>query len=121
MWRNHQSLYQDHLKYIHNDILKPFRIKILCYVERVREMHDSAKYLPPPLMKDESAEAPYWTVRNHEFTVSKIKLLIKDGLPSSMQDELEEHQEDYCSLTHEDWCYLLSTIKVKEKIKRAAT
>ena len=29
MWRNHWSVYQDHMKYIHNDVLKPFRVKIL--------------------------------------------------------------------------------------------
>ena len=34
-----------------------------------------------------------------------------------MQDELDDHQEDCCSLTHEDWCDLLSTIKVKYNSK----
>ena len=38
-----------------------------------------------------------------------------------MRDELEDNQEDYRSLTHEDWCYLLSTIEVKDNSKRAAT
>ena len=40
LWRNHQSVYQDHLKYIRNDILKPFHVKIIRYAERVRKMHD---------------------------------------------------------------------------------
>ena len=43
MWRKHQSIYQDHMKYIHNDILKPFQVKIIHYAKRVREMHDLAK------------------------------------------------------------------------------
>ena len=42
MWINHWSVYQDHMKYILNDTLKPFRVKILRYDERVREMHDLA-------------------------------------------------------------------------------
>ena len=38
MWRKHQSIYQDHLKYIHNDIVKPFCVGILRYTKRVQEM-----------------------------------------------------------------------------------
>ena len=38
-----------------------------------------------------------------------------------MQDELEDNQENYFSLTHEDWCDLLSTIKFKDNRKKAAT
>ena len=38
-----------------------------------------------------------------------------------MQDKLEDNQEGYCSLTHEYWCDLLSTIKVKDNRKMAAT
>ena len=47
MRRKHQSVYQDQMKCIHNDIVKPFKFKILHYAKRVRDMHDLAKYLPP--------------------------------------------------------------------------
>ena len=64
MWRKHWSVYQNHMKYVHNDIVKPFKVKILCYVESVREMHDLEKYLHPPSMKGESAMAAKQSVRN---------------------------------------------------------
>ena len=51
MWRKHQSIYQDHMKYVSNDIVKPFKVQILRYVKSVQEMHEIAKYLPPTLMK----------------------------------------------------------------------
>ena len=35
-----------------------------------------------------------------------------------MQDELEDSQDDYHYPAHEYWCYLLSTIKVKENSER---
>ena len=38
-----------------------------------------------------------------------------------MQDELEDNQKDYCSLTHEYFCESLSTIEVKDNRKVAAT
>ena len=48
MWRKHRSVYQDYLKYICNDIVKPLCVVILRYVERVHNMHDLVKRLTPP-------------------------------------------------------------------------
>ena len=64
VWIKHQSVYQDHMKYVRNDIVKPFKVKILRYSKRVREMHDLEKYLPPPLIKGESSMAYNWSNRN---------------------------------------------------------
>ena len=50
MWRKHRSVYQEHTKYVWNDIMKSLKVKILRYTERVCEMYDLAKYLPPPSM-----------------------------------------------------------------------
>ena len=60
------------------------------------------------------------SVRNREFTASDIRLAIKGGLPKTMRNELDDHPEDYRSLTYEDWCDLLFIIKVKYESKRAA-
>ena len=81
MYRKHRSIYQDHMKYIRNDIVNTLKVKIICYSESVRDMHDLAKYLPPPSMKGEIYEAANYTVRNQEFTDSEVQLIIKDRLP----------------------------------------
>ena len=120
VWRNHWSVYQDHMKYVCNNILKSFKVKILCYAKRVHEMHDLAKYLPTPSMKGEIAMAANWSIHNKEFMNSDILITIKDGLPKSMRDELDDHTEDYCSLIYEDWFELLSTIEVKDESKRSS-
>ena len=86
MWRKHRSVYQDHMKYICNHIVKPFKFKILRYAERVHEMHDLAKYLPPYSMIVESVKAANWNVCNQEFTAGEFRLEIKDRLPKPMQD-----------------------------------
>ena len=71
-------------------------------------------------MNGKSAEAANWTVRNQEFITSKVGLEIKDGIPKSMQDKLDDHLEDYRSMIYEDWCGFLSTIKVKDERESAA-
>ena len=120
MWRNHQSVYQDDMKYVRNDIVKPFKVKIIRYSEHVREMHGLVKHLPPPSMKGESSKADNCTVRNQEFTTGEVRLAIKDVLPKSIQGELYYHPEDYRSLTYEYWCDLLSTIKLKYERERSS-
>ena len=64
MWDKHQSVYQDHMKYICNEIVKPFKVKILRYDNRVRDMNDLVKYLIPPSIKVESAMAANCNVCN---------------------------------------------------------
>ena len=51
-------------------------------------MHDLAKYFIPISMKGVSAETANWNIRNQEFTVSEIRVAIKDIIPSSLKDEL---------------------------------
>ena len=72
MWRKHRSVYQDHMNYIRSDIVKHFKVKVLHYAERVSEIYDLARYLPPPLIKGESADVANWTACNQEFTASEV-------------------------------------------------
>ena len=62
IWRKHRRTFQEHTKYIHNDIVKPFRVGILHYTELFCEMHDLANYLPPPPKKGGEYDQEYWTV-----------------------------------------------------------
>ena len=62
MWRNHRSVFQDHVKYINNDIVKTFRVGIIQYTDHVCEMHDFDKYLPPPSMKGGKYDQADWII-----------------------------------------------------------
>ena len=64
IWINHRSVYQYNMKYICNDIVKPFKVKILHYSECVTQMHDLAKYLTPPSMKGKRSGTSNWTLHN---------------------------------------------------------
>ena len=86
MWKKNQSVFQDHVKYIHNDIVKPFIVVILQYAERVREMQDLENSLHPPSMKVVGFESASWYVRSKEFNQHVIQVSTKDRLPTSIQD-----------------------------------
>ena len=62
--KRHRRVFQDHIKNIHNDIVKPFMVIILKYDKRIREMNDLVNYFPPPPMKGRWFKSYYWAVRN---------------------------------------------------------
>ena len=64
MWRKHHSIFQDHLKYICNDIVKSFRVGIIWYADRVQYMYNLANHLPPHLIKGNSFEESSLKVRD---------------------------------------------------------
>ena len=55
-------------------------------------------------------------VLNKEFSEYDICVATKDGLPTSMQDELDYKYNYYCSVPHQEWYDLLSTTEAKENI-----
>ena len=57
MWRKQLSVFKGHLKYIFNNIVKPFCVRIFSYTERAQEMHELANHLPPLLIKGEIFDA----------------------------------------------------------------
>ena len=72
--------------------MKPFCVVILRYAERIQVMHDLAKQLPSHLMKDNFYEAANWKLHDKELSVHDIRVTIRDRLPSSMHNELEDNQ-----------------------------
>ena len=84
-------------------------------------MHDIYKYLHPPSMKDGSYESANWDVRYGGFFENETRIAMEDVIPSSIQYKLEDNQEDYCSQAHKYWCDLLSTIEIKDNMKKSAT
>ena len=88
------------MKYVCNDIVKPFKVEILRYAKRVHEIYYLVKYLHTPSMKGDSEMADNWSIRDKYFTTRDLRLYIKDRLTKSMMDELDDHTEDYSSLTY---------------------
>ena len=72
-------------------------------------------------MKGKSFDSDSWDVCKKELSENDIRVAIKDGPPSSMQDKLEDNQEYLYFLSYEYWCDLLSTIEVKDNSTRDAT
>ena len=100
VWSKYCYVFQDHLIYIDNDIVNPYRLIIFQYAEYVRDMHDLNKLLHPTLQKWEELDQADWKVISKEFTEDEICAETKDILPISMKDQVEDKDKDYCSFLH---------------------
>ena len=99
-WKKHWSVFQVHVKYIHNGIVKHFRVGILQYDNCAREMRNLEKYFPPPPMKWVGFKEDGWDIRGKEFNKDIIQVSTKYGILTYMQDESEDNQEDHRLITH---------------------
>ena len=68
MCRKHHSVFRYHYKYMHNGIMKPFRVGILQYTKHVRNIHDLAKFLPKILKKGDEYDQAYYTIHDKELS-----------------------------------------------------
>ena len=84
MWFNQRRTFQDHVKFIHNDIVKPFGIGIIQYTERFWDMQDISKYLPPHSNKGGYFEQTDWDIRDKYFNEDVIHIATKDWIPTSI-------------------------------------
>ena len=76
-------------------MVKPFRVGILQYTERVPETNDITKYLPTPWIKGQEYYEEDWSVHDKVLPENGICVETKDGLPKSMHDKLEDKDKDY--------------------------
>ena len=74
MWMKHRSVFQDPVKYIQNDILKPFRVDIIRYDELDCLMHNLAKYVPPRSIKGDDYDKIDWKFCDKEFSEYDISV-----------------------------------------------
>ena len=72
-------------------------------------------------MKGVGFEEASWYICDRELNEDVIKVTTKDRIPTYIHDELEDNKEEYCSITHEEWCNLLSTMGVNDNRKRDAS
>ena len=106
------------MKYIHNDIVKSFRVSILHCEEHIFEIQNLAKYLPPPSKKGDIFNQSYWRVHNREFTENEHWVKTKDSIPPYIQYEIEYKDNGYHYLPHEEWCDLLYNLEAKDNSTR---
>ena len=60
------------------------------------------QYLTPPSTKGVGYEEDSWEIRDKYFNKDVISVTTKDGIPTFMQDDLDDNQENYSSITHEE-------------------
>ena len=64
--------------------------------------HDLSKYFTPPSIKGRGFNSADQAFRVKEFNKYVIQVATKDGLPTSIQVDLEDKHEDYFPIYHEE-------------------
>ena len=81
--------------------MNPFRVGILQYAQFVFELYDLENYLPPPSYKGGGYDQSDWTVRDKELFEDDMHIATIDVLITSIQDDMDDKEKHYFSLSHE--------------------
>ena len=68
MWRENCYVFQDHVKYIYNDILNPYRVVIIQCAKRVPGMHDIIKFMYPTSKKGDEYDMEDWNACDKDLS-----------------------------------------------------
>ena len=77
IWRKHHYIFQYHVKNMHNDIVKPFRLGILQYTERVCEIHDLDNFPPTSSKEGGWYDMADWAIHGKELSEDGIHVATK--------------------------------------------
>ena len=86
MQRKYFSVFQYQVKYIHNNIVNPYRVGIIQYAKHVHDIHDIYKFIPPHLKTVNEYDQSYWNIRNNLLYDDEIRATTKYALPTFIQD-----------------------------------
>jgi hypothetical protein len=91
----HQTVQEEHIHYLENKIIKQFNMVIRDFYNQVAEMYSYIYYMQPPLMNNQAWYEVKWPACVPSISEECMCMAIRNGLPRSMQDKLDQKDKDY--------------------------
>ena len=89
------------MKYIKNNIKKPYKVRVLHYTDHIRDMHGMDSCLSRYIKKVQEYHVADWGTRNKPFNEEKNIIATRDGLLPLTRYDTEDRKKYYCSIQHE--------------------
>jgi hypothetical protein len=122
MWVRHRTVFDEHIRYLENKIIKPYDMAIRDFYDRVLEIYSYLHYMQPPSMNNQAWHEAKWYMLYNQPTEERLWVaMIRNGLPKLMQDKLDQKDEDYRMVSNEaflDYLYLLETEDRQERAEK---
>eukprot|EP00557_Chaetoceros_sp_GSL56_P012168 CAMPEP_0176484630 /NCGR_PEP_ID=MMETSP0200_2-20121128/4560_1 /TAXON_ID=947934 /ORGANISM="Chaetoceros sp., Strain GSL56" /LENGTH=472 /DNA_ID=CAMNT_0017881123 /DNA_START=218 /DNA_END=1637 /DNA_ORIENTATION=- len=119
MWTRHRTVLDEHIRYLENKIIKPYDMAIRDFYDRVIEMYSYTYYIQPPSMNNQAWYEAKWSACSTIFSDRRMRTAIRNGLPRSMQDKLDQKDEDYRMVSTETFLDYLYRLETEDKQERA--
>ena len=120
-WETPHGVYEDHLRYLGNDIIKPLVMTVKEIVLCFDKLYTCLKkYLPPPHKRDEDAVDVDWDklkVPSSSFDEQRRSQF--NALPTIYKESLKDKDaEDWKSMSSTKWMQVLSRLEAEDKQER---
>lgn len=101
MWVRHRTVFDEHVRYLENKIIKPYDMAIRDFYDCVLEMYSYLHYMQLPSMNNQAWYEAKWHMLYNRPIEERLHVAIRNGLPRSMQDKLDQKDEDYRMVNNE--------------------
>ena len=115
MWRDSRQAYDDQLRYLEVDIVKPRVLGVLDMLRRVEQMFRLQLHLPPPSIANQTYESADWGKRDTPATPQMIRRVQHNALPEVYKEALRDETDDWKIMEEPKWLDKLQRIEQKEK------
>jgi hypothetical protein len=116
MWRDSRQAYDDQIRYLEVDIVKPRVLGVLDMLRRVEQMFRLQLHLPPPrIVANETYESADWVKRDKPATPQMIRRVQHNALPEVYKEALQDESEDWKIMEEPKW---LDKIRIRRALRR---
>jgi len=115
-WGTPHEVYEDHLRYLSNDIIKLLATTVKELVLRFDCMYALKNFLPPPHKRDDEASEADWDKQKVPITFDEQRRSQFNTLPISYKEALKDKDDkDWKGMTRTTWMQYLSRFETKDK------
>ena len=114
-WRTHNDAYDEHVRYLKNDIVKPITMSVQELILRFEDMYLLKDFIQPPSKKGQTASEANWIRRNLIIDKEEQRNSVFNALPKTFQQALKDLEEDWKSFDELKWLAILQRLEEKDK------
>ena len=117
-WRTHNDVYDEHMRYLKNDIVKPINMSIQELLDRVEDMYLFKQFIQPPSKKGQDAGDANWKKRDEVIDGEEQRNTVFNALPNSFRQSLKDMEDDWRTFDDRKWVSILQRLEEKDQESR---
>ena len=113
-WENPNDSYEDHIRYLENDVIKPMAMSVRDMVLRFNEILLLKEFIQPPSKREDSALDADWERHGEKLSFDQQRRMQFNALPETFKSTFKDLEEYWKPLSVIKWMHYLLRFEKKD-------